>query len=121
MGALFARADALLVHLRDDPLFSITIPSKTQSYLASGKPILMGCRGDAADLVRAAGAGVVFAPQHAGELARAAQTLAGLSVAERATMGDSGRRYYEEHLSLAVGVRTFEGQLQSAARRQAAN
>ena len=51
MGGILAGADALLVHLKDDPLFRITIPSKTQAYLAAGKPILMGVRGDAADLV----------------------------------------------------------------------
>jgi colanic acid biosynthesis glycosyl transferase WcaI len=50
MGSILAGADVLLVHLKDDPLFRITIPSKTQAYLAAGKPILMGVRGDAADL-----------------------------------------------------------------------
>ena len=45
MPEMFARADALLVHLRDDPLFSITIPSKTQAYLAVGKPIVLASYG----------------------------------------------------------------------------
>ena len=36
MAALFSKADALLVHVRKDPLFEITIPSKTQAYLAVG-------------------------------------------------------------------------------------
>lgn len=53
-------ADALLVHLRKDPLFEITIPSKTQAYLAMGKPVLMGVSGDAADLVKRSGAGICF-------------------------------------------------------------
>jgi colanic acid biosynthesis glycosyl transferase WcaI len=44
-------ADALLVHLRKDPLFEITIPSKTQAYMAVGKPLLMAVDGDAANLV----------------------------------------------------------------------
>ena len=73
MGPVFADADALLVHLRDDPLFAITIPSKTQAYLAVGKPILMGVRGDAAALVEAAGAGVAFEPEKADALVAAAR------------------------------------------------
>jgi hypothetical protein len=38
-------------------VFTITIPSKTQAYIAAGKPILMAVDGDTADLVRAAGCG----------------------------------------------------------------
>ncbi len=52
IGPLLAAADVLLVHLRDDPLFSITIPSKTQAYMAAGRPILMAVRGDAAAMVK---------------------------------------------------------------------
>ena len=78
IGNLLAAADVLLVHLKDEPLFRITIPSKTQFYLAMGKPILMGIRGDAAELVERAGAGVVVEPQNAGALAGAVIDLARL-------------------------------------------
>ena len=111
MGGVYAWASALLVHLRADPLFDITIPSKTQAYLASGKPILMGCRGDAADLVRAAGAGIVFAPEQAAALAQAVDTLLALPESARDGMGASGRAYYEAHLSMAAGVLAFEEEL----------
>jgi len=40
MPILYALADALLVYLRDNPLFRITIPHKTFAYMASSKPIL---------------------------------------------------------------------------------
>ena len=52
-----AAADALLVHLTCDPLFGITIPSKTQAYMVAGRPIIMGVSGDAADLVTQSGGG----------------------------------------------------------------
>ena len=115
MGGVYAWAAALLVHLRDDPLFAITIPSKTQTYLAIGKPILMGVRGDAADLVRAAGAGIVFAPGQAAALAQAAGELQEMPEAARQRMGDAGRAYYEAHLSLAAGVQAFEEEFMRAA------
>jgi len=115
MGGVYAWAAALLVHLRDDPLFAITIPAKTQTYLAIGKPILMGGRGDAADLVRAAGAGIVFAPGQAAELAQAVDELLAMPESAREKMGGAGRAYYEAHLSLAEGVQAFEEEFMRAA------
>lgn len=60
-----AASDALLVHLKRDPLFSITIPSKTQAYFHAGKPILMGVEGDAAYLVQEAKGGFCFEAENA--------------------------------------------------------
>lgn len=40
MPKFFAQADAMLVTLKDEFIFSLTIPSKTQAYMVSGKPIL---------------------------------------------------------------------------------
>lgn len=107
MPALFARAAALLVHLRDEPIFAVTIPSKTQAYLQAGKPILMGVRGDAADLVREAGAGIAFEPGNGDALAAAALELNALSEAERSAMGAAGAEYYRRNLSLEVGAKAF--------------
>lgn len=107
VGRLLASADALLVHLLDDPLFEITIPSKTQAYLMSGRPILMGVRGDAAQLVSDAGAGLTFPPEDPEAMAAAIRTLAGLPRAERETMGRAGAAFYWSRLSLEVGGRRF--------------
>ncbi|RYF11430.1 MAG: glycosyltransferase WbuB [Oxalobacteraceae bacterium] len=115
MGEMFANADALLVHLRDDPLFEITIPSKTQAYLAIGRPILLGVRGDAARMVEQAGAGVSFAPEDALALADAAMRLAALPADTLAQMGEAGRRFYHERLSFEAGVTAIETQLRAAA------
>jgi lipopolysaccharide/colanic/teichoic acid biosynthesis glycosyltransferase/glycosyltransferase involved in cell wall biosynthesis len=104
IAALLAEADVLLVHLKDEPLFRITIPSKTQFYLAAGKPILMGVGGDAADLVTTAGAGVVVPSGDAHALANAALRLAGLPREALAAMGTSGRAFYERELCPAVGI-----------------
>lgn len=107
MGPVFDAADALLVHLRDDPLFEITIPSKTQAYLAAGRPILMAVRGDAAALVQQAGAGICCEPERADKLAEAVQRLSMLPKEERAAMGQAGRRFYAEQLSMVHGVGAF--------------
>jgi len=107
IGALLHRADALLVHLKDDPLFEITIPSRIQAYLAVGRSILCGVRGDGTDLVRESGAGVCFDPEDSVGLARAVMDLARLTEKQRLEMGERGRNYYRECLSLQVGTRAF--------------
>lgn len=115
MGEVFADADALLVHLRDDPLFAITIPSKTQAYLAVGRPILMGVRGDAAAMVEEAGAGLAFQPDDPEALVAAARRLRAMPAATRAAMGTAGRAYYADRLAFDRGVGAIEAVLQKAA------
>jgi colanic acid biosynthesis glycosyl transferase WcaI len=108
MGGVLAGADALLVHLQDDPLFRITIPSKTQAYLAAGKPILMGIRGDAADLVRRACAGIFCEPGHPHSIAEAVGRLVDAGPDRLAEMGRNGAIFYERELSVSVGVDKFD-------------
>jgi colanic acid biosynthesis glycosyl transferase WcaI len=115
IGAVLQAADALLVHLRDDPLFSITIPSKTQAYLFAGKPIIMAVRGDAAALVRRAEAGIIVPPEDAEAIAAAVISLARTPATERKAMGARGRAFYEAELSFDVGVRAVLSTLKAAA------
>lgn len=107
VGTLLQAADALLVHLRKDPLFEITIPSKTQAYMAVGKPLLMAVDGDAADLVLQSGGGVVAESENAEALASTAEGLAALAPEQLHAMGQCAKRYYQEHLALQVGVGKF--------------
>ncbi|ATP43802.1 glycosyltransferase WbuB [Pseudomonas putida] len=107
VGAYLASADALLVHLKKDPLFAITIPSKTQAYMAVGKPLLMAVEGDAADLVREADCGLVVEPENAQSLADACMALAALDVPAREQMGERAARFYQRELSLKVGAGRF--------------
>lgn len=58
------KADVLVVHLKDEPLFKITIPSKTQFSLAMGKPLLMAVGGEANGLVAEGRAGIVAEPEN---------------------------------------------------------
>jgi colanic acid biosynthesis glycosyl transferase WcaI len=107
VGTLLNAADALLVHLRKDPLFEITVPSKTQAYMTVGKPLLMAVNGDAADLLLQSGGGVVAESENSISLASAAEALQNLSAAERQAMGENAQTYYRERLALSVGVSQF--------------
>lgn len=107
IGRILSLADGLLVHLKRNPLFEVTIPSKTQAYMSVGRPVLMGVRGDAARLVVDAGCGITFTPEDPGSLADAVMRLASMDADERRTMGQRGRDYYERELSMRVGVDRF--------------
>jgi glycosyltransferase involved in cell wall biosynthesis len=108
---LCAIADVLLVHLRADPLFEITIPSKTISYLACGRPVLAVGAGDPADVVTRAGAGVASAPGEPGALARAVRALASSPESERASMGEAARRAFLAGFTRAALVARYEALL----------
>lgn len=104
VASVFARADALLIHLADDPLFAITIPSKTQYYLAMGRPIVAGIAGEGADLLRESGAALVSPPARPAALARAICALADTPGEERNAMGERGQDFYRERLSFERGI-----------------
>ncbi len=107
VGTVLAAADALLVHLGNDPLFEITIPSKTQAYMSVGKPLLMAVSGDAADLVVQSNSGLTVASENPSALAHAAQQLADMPLSELEAMGERARLFYQERLSLQVGATRF--------------
>lgn len=107
VGVVLRAADALLVHLKDDPLFAMTVPSKTQAYMAVGRPIIMGVRGDAADLVEDAGCGLITVPENPDSIVAAVDQLCRMTETERARMGARGMAYYQARLSLAAGCKSF--------------
>jgi glycosyltransferase involved in cell wall biosynthesis len=107
VGTVLTAADVLLVHLRKDPLFEITIPSKTQAYMAVGKPLLMAVNGDAADLVWQANCGLTAESENPQALADAVDTLAAMPADELKTMGENASRFYREALGLQVGTAKF--------------
>lgn len=100
MPRLYGAASALLVSLRDEPIFAYTIPSKVQGYLAAGRPVIAALNGEGARVVDAAQAGVTCRAGDAQALAEAMQSMAGLSPSERTKMGDNARRYALDHFSL---------------------
>lgn len=87
---LYAEADAAAVLLRDRPLFDDALPTKTFEAMAAGRPLVLAARGEAADLVEAAGAGIVVAPEDVDELAHALATLAATPEPELRAIGVRG-------------------------------
>jgi glycosyltransferase involved in cell wall biosynthesis len=105
MPALLATADILLVTLRDLPLFATFIPSKMFEYLAAGRPVVGAVAGEAAQILREAGA-VVVAPGDTAALAAAISRLAA-DPAQRAYLAAVGRAYVERFFDRAELARQY--------------
>lgn len=99
MPAFFRGADALLVSLKPDPVFAMTIPGKVQAYLATGVPLLAMLDGEGARVVEDAGAGLVCAAGDGAGLAAQVLRLSETSAAEREAMGQRARRYVQTHFN----------------------
>jgi len=107
VGGFLGSADALLIHLRADPLFKITIPGKTQAYMAVGKPIIIGVSGDASNLVLRADCGVCFEPENSVALAEAVKSLMLLDSTDILKLEKNSKKFYDENLSVKAGVNSF--------------
>ncbi len=93
MPAFYAYADALLVSLKKDPTFSMTIPGKVQSYLAAGRPVIGMLDGEGADVIKRAGAGLVSPAGDSAALAQSIKQFAETSPEERRQMGKQGQAF----------------------------
>ena len=118
MPRYFALADALLVTLKCDPIFALTIPSKVQSYLACAKPILAALDGEGARVVRESGAGIVCPAEDAKALAESVLRLSCMSPQERAAMGQKGRTYFEANFEREKLLDRLEGLMLEMVKRQ---
>jgi colanic acid biosynthesis glycosyl transferase WcaI len=112
MPQFYRHADALLVSLRDEPVFALTLPGKLQSYLAAGIPVLAMVNGEAADVVSRSGGGFTCPAGDAAGLAAAVVKLAALSPAERAEIGRRGKAFSAKEFDRATLIERLEGWLQ---------
>ena len=119
MPAYFAAADALLVTLRGDPVFSLTVPSKIQSYLACGRPVIAAINGEGAELIEESGAGLSCPAEDAAGLARAALRLYGMPAEQRDDMGRRGLAFFKSNFEREMLLDRLEGWMRQLAEDRA--
>lgn len=108
---LLDEADVLAVHLRDDPLFKITIPSKTQSSMAMGKPVLVAVGGEVNEFVERSGSGVTSEPGSVESLRSALSRLLA-NKDDWTVMGRRARDFYQDNFSTSVNYAKLDRLLQ---------
>jgi glycosyltransferase involved in cell wall biosynthesis len=114
MPGFFAHADALLVTLRKEPIFAMTIPTKVQAYLASGKPIVAALDGEGARIITQAGAGIAAPSGDPEALAQAVLALYGMSPHERAAIGARALDYSRSHFDRATLIDILVAEMREA-------
>lgn len=115
MPSFYAHADALLVSLKKDPVFSMTIPGKVQSYLMAGVPLVGMLDGEGAKVITQAKAGLVCAAGDAGGLASAVLEMAAMRVDQRHQLGLNGRAFAQKEFGRSLLMDRLEGLLREAA------
>ncbi len=113
MPVLLSRASALLVTLQAEEIFSYTVPSKVQTYLAMGRPIIAALDGEGAALLKASGAGLICPAGDSDLLAKTIRTFYDTSQEERAAMGQAGKVYFETHFAPAQITRALSDHLEA--------
>ena len=97
MANMFVHADVMLVSLKNDHIFSLTIPSKIQCYMASGKPIVTMIDGIGNEIVKDANCGITA---NAGDYRKLAENIKLMYLKTRENlkmMGDNAAAYYKSH------------------------
>ena len=108
MPAFFKVADAMLVSLKSEPIFALTIPSKIQAYFASAKPVLASIDGEGARVVIEAKAGLSVPAESPEDLATAALKMAKAESSNLNKMGENARKYGVQNFSLQKNLLRFE-------------
>lgn len=99
MPDFFKKADAMLVSLKDEPIFALTVPAKVQAYMASGKIILGMLNGEGKALINESGCGFAVAAETPQLLAEKSIAASQLSAEEKMQMEEKAYTYYQKHFS----------------------
>lgn len=118
MPSFFRHSDALLVSLKDEPIFSMTIPGKIQSYLASGIPIIAMLNGEGADVIRNSRSGLTCNAGDSNGLANAITIMSNMSQEELASMGGNGLSASKNEFDRQKLMDKLEGWLSKIKKKQ---
>mgnify|MGYP000069633580 FL=1 len=95
MPDFYAKADAMLITLQADPVLSMTLPGKVQSYMAVGKPIIGAIDGETKKVIEDAKCGYCGKAEDAKALSENIKQF--IKNPEKGLMGENARAYYEQH------------------------
>ncbi|MDD5596374.1 MAG: glycosyltransferase family 4 protein [Victivallaceae bacterium] len=96
MSSFFSHADAMLVTLKKEPIFELTVPAKLQAYMACGKLVLTMLDGEGSRIVEEAGAGLVCASGDFAGLAENVLEIYHKPARERDEFGKNALDYYRK-------------------------
>lgn len=99
MPSFYEKADAMLITLKADPVLSLTLPGKIQSYMAAGKPIIGAIDGEAAEIIKTAECGFVGKAENVEQLVKNIKLFLDCNNQEKIDFGKRARSFYESYFS----------------------
>lgn len=95
-------ADAMFFSLKDNYLFSRTVPAKMQSYMALGRPIIALIKGEGAKIIRDSNSGIVISNSDTKQIASSIINFSEMKDTELNKMGENGRKFYLNNFSIKL-------------------
>lgn len=108
MAKLYAWADFQIVSLRSLDFFRGTIPSKFQTGLANGVPVITTVQGDVSQLVIQNGLGLVAEPENAESVTQAMKTAYAMSIQEKEAYSERAIRFFEQTFTKEKAIDKIE-------------
>ena len=108
MPKYFSCADVLLVSLKKDSIYALTIPSKIQSYLACGKPIIASLDGEGARIIVEAEAGYTSPAEDSAALAEIIMSFLSLDIDKREILAKNATQYFKKEFERELLINRLE-------------
>lgn len=108
MPSIYEKASVLYLSLKKEPIFSLTVPAKLQSYMASGKPIVAMMDGEGPDLIEKADCGWSVPSENSKALAELLRKIAGEDETVLRKKGENGRLFSQKHFDFATCIDNLE-------------
>lgn len=101
---IYEASNILLLTLSNSPTFDLTVPLRTQSYLAAGKMIVAAVNGESARIIVDSGAGLHGPAEDYQTLSQNLQLAFEMPSMDREEKGKQGKDYFQRHFDMDTQV-----------------
>ena len=108
MPSLIAEADVMLITLKNQSNYNLTLPGRTQAYMACGKPVICCANGEVARVVEESESGFVVQAENVFELAFRILQCSQMSRDELWRIGNNGLVYSQKHYNRQLVLENIE-------------
>lgn len=108
MASFFDKADVMLVSLKDDKIFNLTVPAKVQAYMSASKPIVAMLNGEGAEIIEEAKCGLAVPAGNSKQLANTILKMSHLPSSDLEKMGKNSRNFFQANYQLSTCIDNLE-------------
>lgn len=110
MHQFYRMADALLLTLRSNNFVGMTMPSKLQTYMTTGKPVIGAINGAAEEVINESKSGICV---NAGDYKALAEVMKDfiINADKYKDCGENGKKYFLEHFTKEIYIVKLEDTL----------